>query len=102
MRVFRWEIMSYGKTLDERCVWSKIAVLRVGDLKFIRLRSERRKHHPGNKDEISRYEEPVGDCRSPRALKIQTRFVYTGFLGRAFNNSAFPFRPGQKRDRRYE
>ena len=53
MRIFRGEIVSYGKALHQRGVWPEIAVLRVGDLELAALGIERRKHHPRYDDHVS-------------------------------------------------
>ena len=56
VRILRWEIVSYGKALDQRSVRPEIAVLRVSDLEFTLLGIERGKHHPRYEDDVSSYE----------------------------------------------
>ena len=75
MRIFRGKIVSYGKALYQRCVWTEIAVLRVGDLKLAALGIELGKHHPRYQDHVSCYEYPIGYARARRPWEKQLRWI---------------------------
>ena len=62
MRILGGKIVTHGKTLYDRSIWAKIAVLRVGDLQFAAFGIKGGKHHPRYEDHVSDNEEPITDA----------------------------------------